>query len=216
MDFSELFSQAITATGIVFEAALPSLIVAAIFVIIGYVIGWVVKLLTIGFLKAASVDDWMKDHKLVSAIGHKKVSEVAGSIVKWYIFFVFLKQAVEIVNLVTLNQVLGFWIQYALTVIAAIVVIIAGLIIARYVRNAIESSRHSLRRATGLVAELMIVYVAIVMGINMMGLPTQLLELTFLIAFTGIMLAAGLVVGISFGLALKDEAKIIVKEMKRK
>ena len=53
------------------------------------------------------------------------------------------------------------------------------------------------------------------MGIRMIGLPTQLLEGTFLIAFGGITLAISLVIGIGFGLAVKDEAKEVMKKLKK-
>jgi len=196
--------------------ALPSIVAAVLFIILGYVIGWVAKKVFIRFLKAAGVDDWMKEQNLVGAIANKSISEVAGSIVKWYIFFVFLKQAVELVKLQTLTEVLGFWIQYALLVIAAIVVILAGLIIGRYARNALESTKHSMRRLAGLIIELTIVYIAVVMGIRIIGLPTGMLESAFLIALAGFVIAISIAIGISFGFALKDDAKTIVKEFKKK
>jgi len=38
--------------------------------------------------------------------------------------------------------------------------------------------------------------------------------MAFLIAFAGFVIASSLAIGISFGYALKDEAKTIVKELK--
>lgn len=208
-------SAAFSSLGDAFVAALPSIFAAILFIVVGYVLGWVVKKVVVKFLKAADVDGWMKDQNLVSAIGGKKISELAGSILKWYIFFVFFKQAVELVNLLTLREAVGFWISYALLLIAAIVVIIGGLIIGRYARNAIGSTKHSLKHVAGLVIELTIVYISVVMGIRIVGLPTQLLEAAFLIAFAGFIIALSLAIGISFGFALKDEAKVVVKELKK-
>ena len=197
-----------------FALAIPSLIAAIIFIIIGYIVGVVCKVVIGKLLSKIGLDDWFEEQNLLAAVGNKNVSEVAGTIVKWYIFFIFLKQAVEVVNLITLNQMLGIWIQYAILVIIAMGVVLAGLVIGRYGRNAIEASGHSLGRVIGLVIELMVVYIAVVMGISVLGLPTQLLEMAFLIAFAGFVIAASLAIGISFGFALKDEAKTIVKELK--
>jgi len=196
--------------------ALPSIFAAILFIIIGYFLGWIVKQLVVRLLRSAHFDDWMQEQNLSDSIANKKLSVLGGSIVKWYIFFVFLKQAVELIQLSTLNEVLGFWINFALLFIAALVVIIAGLIIARYVRNAIESTKHSLRRIGGIVIELTIVYITVVMGIRIIGLPTGMLESAFLIAFAGFIFSLSIVIGLSFGLALKDEAKGIVKEIKKR
>jgi len=205
------FSQLVSA----FVLSLPSIFAAILFIVIGYFLGWIVKQLVVRLLKSAHFDDWMQEQNLSNSIGNKKLSQLGGSIVKWYIFFVFLKQAVELVKLATLNEVLGFWINFALLLIAALVVIIAGLIIARYIRNAIESTKHSLRKISGIVIELTIVYITVVMSIRIIGLPTGMLESAFLIAFAGFIFSISIVIGLSFGLALKDEAKGIVKEIKK-
>ncbi len=198
-----------------FLGVLPSLLVAIAFIVVGYVVGVIAKIIISKLLGSMGIDEWFEQQNLLAAIGNKDFSEVVGIIAKWYIFFIFLKQAVELVNLMTLNTVLGFWIQYALLIIVAIGVIIAGLIIGRFARNAIEATKHSLRKIFGLLLELMIVYIAVVMAINIIGLPTQLLEYAFLIAFAGFVFAMSLMVGLGFGLALKDEAKDIIKELKK-
>jgi hypothetical protein len=206
--------EVLNALGEAFIGVIPSLLVAIIFIIVGYIVGVIAKAIIEKVLGKMGIDEWFEEQNLLAAVGNKNFSEIVGTILKWYIFFIFLKQAVEIVNLITLNEVLGFWIQYALLVIVAVGVIIAGMIIGRFARNAIESSDYSLKKIFGLLLELMIVYIAVVMGISIIGLPTQLLEMAFIIAFTGIVIAVSLMIGIGFGLALKDEAKTIIKEMK--
>lgn len=205
--FNELIVSAISMSSV--------LIGLVIFVIVGYIFGILAKILISKVLGVMGVDEWFEQQSLLAAIGNKNFSDVIGSIAKWYIFFIFLKQSVELVNLVTLNEVLGFWIQYALLLIVAIGVVIAGLIIGRFVRNAIETTTHSLKRIFGLVLELMIVYIAVVMAISILGLPTMLLEFAFLISLTGFVLSMSIMVGIGFGFALKDEAKSIIKEFKK-
>ncbi|MBT4870943.1 MAG: hypothetical protein HON47_05185 [Candidatus Diapherotrites archaeon] len=206
--------QIITAMTEAVALVLPGLIWAIITILLGYVVGIAAKFILTKLISKMGVDDWFEEQNLLGAVGNKNVSEIAGTIIKWYIFFIFLKQAVEIVNLMTLNEVLGIWLFYAIQIIIAGVVVLAGMIIGRYARNAIEASGHSLGRVIGLVIELMVIYIAVVMGINVIDLPTQLLEMVFLIAFAGVVIAAALAIGISFGLALKEEARTIVKELK--
>ncbi len=205
----------INSLSVSFIALVPVLLLAIVFIVAGYLLGLLAKIFISKLLGSMGVDEWFEQQSLLAAIGNKSFSEVIGTIAKWYIFFIFLKQAVELVNLVTLNDVLGFWIQYALLLIVAIGVVIAGMIIGRFVRNAIETTTHSLKKIFGLILELMIVYIAVVMAINILGLPTMLLEFAFLISLTGFVLATSIMIGIGFGLALKDEAKGIIKEFKK-
>ena len=120
-----------------FLNALPSIFAAVIFIAVGYIIGALAKAIVVKGLQQTKIDLWMEEQNLVGAIGNKEVSGIAGSIVKWYLFFIFLKQAVEIVQLATLNDFLGFWINYVLLLLGAVVVVLAGLIIGRYMLNSL-------------------------------------------------------------------------------
>lgn len=212
----EIVSEVFTNTYTAFVNSIPMLTFVFVLIIVGYLFGIIVKFLAISLLKYVGLDDWFENQNLLAALGNKDLSEIIGSILKWYVFFIFLKQAVELINLFTIKEMLGFWISFILTLIAAFVVLVAGMIIGRYVRNSVEATKITMKKMIGLVLELMIVYVAFVMGIRMIGLPTQLLEYTFLIAVFGAVFAVSLMLGIGFGLALKDEAKTIVKEVKKK
>lgn len=194
---------------------IPLVTITLILILIGYILGWIAKLLVSNLLKYMGFNEWFNQQRLLEALGNKNVSDIAGSITKWYIFFIFLKQSVELIKLATINEVLGFWINLVLVIIAALVVIIVGLIFGRLVRNFIQTLKFPLKKWVGTIIEIVISYIAIVMSIRMIGLPTQLLEGTFLIAFAGITLAFSLIIGIGFGLAVKDEAKDIVKKIKK-
>lgn len=212
----EIVSQVLSNAYSSFVSSIPVLTFAFILIVVGYLVGLLVKFLAISLLRYIGIDEWFENQHLLAALGNKDLSEIIGAILKWYVFFIFLKQAVELINLFTINEMLGFWINFVLVLIAAFVVLVAGLIVGRYVRNAVEATKIAMKKMIGLVLELMIVYVAFVMGIRMIGLPTQLLEYTFLIAVFGAVFAVSLMLGIGFGLALKEEARTIIKEVKKK
>ncbi len=211
-----ILADAMTSVSQSFIGAVPSIFAAIILIIIGYLLGWIAKKIVSKALKSAGLDAWMEEQNLSDAIGNRKVSNIAGSIVKWYFLLIFLKQAVEITQLTTLDNVLGFWTTYLLVIIAGVIIVLAGLIAGRFVRNAIESSKNRFKRLVGLIVEVVIVYIALVMGIKLIGLPTELLEFTFLIGVLGFVLAISIAIGLSFGLAMKDEAKVLIREIKKK
>ncbi len=207
--------EVLNAISVGFVAMAPILIFAMILIIVGYIVGVIAKIIISRALVGMGVDEWFEEQNLLAAIGNKSFSEIIGLIAKWYIFFIFIKQAVELINLTTINEVLGLWIQYALAATVAIGVVIVGLIIGRFVRNAIEATDHSMKRLFGLILEICVVYIAVVMGISILGLPTMLLEFAFIIALTGVVISISVAIGLSFGFALKDEARTIVKELKK-
>ena len=107
---------------------IPVVTIIILLIITGYILGWIAKMLVSNILKYTGFNEWFSQQRLLEALGDRNVSDLAGSITKWYIFFIFLKQSVELINLVTINEVLGFWINLVLIIIAALVVVIIGLI----------------------------------------------------------------------------------------
>ena len=194
---------------------IPGLIGALIIILIGVVIGRIVKEIVVRLLQASKVDNWVEEHKLKAAIGNMKVSVIAGSFVKWYIIALFLAQSVALVNMEVLKafmQNLVNWIPLALK---ALVVFIGGLLIARFVRNMIETAQHQYKRTVATIVEAIIIYMGIVMALNTVGINTQILLYAFVVAFSALVLVAAIVVGIAFGMAFFKDAKQIVADIRK-
>jgi hypothetical protein len=195
---------------------LPGLVAAIIIFCVGWVAGVICKRIVMKILQKTRVDDWMEEQNLVSAIGNKKISAIAGSIVKWYIIAVFIAQAVELVQLKVLREFVTSAVYWFPNLILAGLIIFAGLILGRYIRNAIEATKHSFKCTIGLVLEILIIYAAVVMAVQTIKIDATILIVAFALAVGGFVIAIGIATGISFGLALKDEAKSIVKELRKK
>ena len=98
------------------------------------------------------------------------------------------------------------------SLIAAVIVALVGLIAADYVAAKVTEVK---AKSSGIIAntlKLVIVVFTLIIALSQLGVDVSIAENTVLIIIAGIMLA----LGIGFGLAFKDEAKAIIKDVKKK
>lgn len=199
-----------------FIETLPILVGAIIIILFGYLVGKLVEHIIIKLMKKTSIDEWVDEQNLTGAVGGKKISSIIGAFAKWYIIAIFLAQAVNSFNLKVLENFLSTIAFYIPQILLALVIVISGLLIGRYVKNAVEATTYNYRKTFGFALEILIVYMAMVMGLDTIeGISVTILLDAFRIAFTAAALTIAIIVGISFGFAFKDDAKKALKEMKK-
>lgn len=187
-----------------------------IFLIAGYIVGWIFKKIVIKLVESIRLDDWLEEQNLASAIGGTTISALIGSLVKWAVVALFLTQAVNTFQLTTFQVALETLVLVLLpNVIVAAVIGILGLIIGRYVRNMIEVSMTRFRKIIGFGAELLVIYMAVVIALEQIKIPTEILIKAFEIGFGGFVLSIVVAVGLAFGLASIDDAKKVLKDLKK-
>jgi len=194
---------------------LIQLIAVIIIVLVGYLVAKIVKQIVVKLLQSTKIDQWVDEQNLTAAIGGREVSDLAGSIVKWWIVVVVLQQSLRVLQLDVLGGYLGAIANWIMVALVALVMVIVGLLIARYARNAIQATAHSYKRTLGIALELVIIYVVVVVALRTMGFPVQLLEDAFRIAFFAFALVVAIIIGISFGLAFREDAQRLVSEIKK-
>ncbi len=213
--FVQTIIAALTKLGTATVDFLPNFAAALIIVAIGWLIGMALKTLIELVLKTINLDQMIEEQNLSSALGGKNISSLIGSFVKWYIIAVFLAQATKTFQLEILGDFLNRLALFIPVVLVALVIIAIGLLIARYVRNALEVTTHSHRKTIALVVEIAIVYLSVVVGLGSVGIDVSILEDVFRIAFTAFALTIAIIAGISFGFAFKDDAKKLLKEFQK-
>ncbi|HIH17547.1 MAG TPA: hypothetical protein HA282_04465 [Nanoarchaeota archaeon] len=196
-----------------FVDALPGLAAASLIIIVGYfvslILGFVVKevLLRTGF------DRWLTKSKLNKAIGGASLSIISGTIIKWWVFLAFLASATSYLNLGVISDLLFRLVTWLPNVLAATVIFIFGLIVVDYATDKIRHKKmkgaDSLADITKIVALISLVLIAL----GQIGFKLRFAENIFLVIVGGIVLALALAIGISFGVALKDDARNLVRKI---
>ncbi len=195
---------------------IPEVILAVIFIIIGWVIGHIVKWVVVKIVENTRVDEWIEEQNLSHAIGGHTLAVILGSIAKWSIVAVVLAEAARSLKMEIIGGILINIAVLVFQVLFLLLIVIAGLLFARYIRNVIEITTHRFRKTAGIAAEVVIIYLAAIIGFQTTGLiDVTILVQIFIIAFTAICLTAAIVIGISFGFAMRDEAKHIVRDFEK-
>ncbi len=204
----EGLTAAVTASLSQLLAFLPTIILAAMLLGLGYLLARVVSIATIRFLQFIGFDRMLSRtavQTLLERSGTKqKISELLGMIGFWIIFLVFLIKASDTLGLTMASDALTGLANYIPKIVIAVLILILGLLAANFVRELITMTCSSAGMTHGtMVAQA--VYVAVVLlivvtAIDALGIDTALLNNTIVILLAGLIGGAAL----SFGLGSRN------------
>ncbi len=193
--------------------ALPGIIAAIIILILGYIIaaliGWVVT----EFLDRLKLDKRVQRICKTDVIRNAELSDFVGIIVKWYIFILFLGQAVELVDLGVLTGFLTLVVGWLPNLIVAVILIILALILADYTGAKVMSTRIKGAKAVSQLLYFAIVILVGIIALKQIGIDVSILENIILAIVGALAIGIGLALGISLGLGLKEDAKKFIKNL---
>jgi hypothetical protein len=193
--------------------ALPGIIAAILILVLGYLVGALIGQLVKKLLQKTKVISLVvKKIGLAQEIGKWDLEGFFGLIVKWYIFIVFLNPAAQVVRLETLAV---FFSQVALwvpNIILAIVIALAGYVLAEYIAKKIRETKAKKNSLMAQAAKVITLVFVVLIALKQIGIEVSVAENSFLIILSGVMLG----VAIAFGLGFKDEAKSVVKDLRKR
>lgn len=190
-----------------FVDLLPGLIAAIIIITIGYVVAYIIGHAIRILLQKVGLDKQIAKARLTQAVGNMRISALLGEVTKWYIFIIFLQSGVDLLRLGTLSDLLSNFVAWLPNVIAAILVMVFGLIIAQFVAMKIrEHTEIKGVKMTSNAAKVLIIFIAAVIALEQIGIDVSILSDAFLILLGGLVLGVALAIGLSFGLGTKGSA----------
>jgi len=197
--------------------AVPSVIAAIVILVAGYLVALAVSTLVENLLNRIKFDRWVFEKtNLAHAIGKFDLTHVLGLVAKWYIIVLFLAATANRIQLETLAlflHKLSLWIPQ---VIVAVIIGLIGIIAGMYVEKKVAETRAKGSRIVGSIAKWAIYVFTALIVLNQVGVQVALAETSFVIILGGAVLMIALMIGISFGLAFREEAGKIIKDVKRK
>lgn len=208
--WSEVFVLSLQGLWYGFVATIPKIILA----VIVFIIGWIIAT-TLARLVTAGVDALKLDKLFASAGANEALARagwrlhiggVVGWLVKWLIVIAFFIASVNILGLDQVSVFLGEILSYIPQIIIAVLVLVAGTIVADFARKVISGSAAIANvrsaRMIGTVAYYAIWILAIVTALDKLGIFGYFGQ----ILFTGLVLMLALALGLAFGLGGKDAA----------
>jgi len=199
---------------------LPAILAALVLLLIGMVVARVIRTAIQSGLKYTKLDqysDKINLNELLSRLGMgRSPSFVVGFMVYWLIILVFLVSAANTVKLVVVAQVVERFLLFIPHVLAAVLVVAAGLLIGRFlgeiVQNAATANRIQGSIILSKVVNLVVVVFSAVMALEQLGVDTSIMTSSAQI----ILATLGLALAIAFGLGGRDVAADIIRDFTAK
>lgn len=203
---------------------IPSFLGATVLFLLGLILaGWlkslVIKLLNLaklgGHFKNVGLNEFLKNAQIT-----QKIEIIIGEIVHWLVVILFFVASINVLGLNSVSVFLNNIISGIPTVIAAVIILVVGVVIAGFLEKMVKGSLGSqdpaLSRLIGKIVSYATLTLFILAAISQLGIARFFIETTF----TGFIAALALGLGISLGLGSKDLVKTLLegwyKNIKRK
>ena len=187
---------------------LPQILGAIIVFAIGLLLAFWLKRLATEFLRLIKFERFSKstgaDRYLKKADIKFTLEELIASIVEWLIILVFFLAAVDILGLSAVSLVLAQVLGYVPNVLAAALILTAGIVIGRFadglVRGALTSIDTDIAKPIGKLARWTIVIVSFFAAVEQLKIAQGLISTLY----QGLTYTIVIAVGLSIGLGAKD------------
>lgn len=186
----------------------PALFGAAVVLTAGYLIAKLAQKTVARALRRAKLNDVLKQGGVVTPVDmageRMDPTRVLANLVFWFVFFTAMLLAADTLGIDYLGQVFSELVSYVPSVIAALVIVILGIVLGDFVAALITASTGALHGGAMLarVGRGGVVLLAVFMSLQELGVATGIVTTAFAIIFGAIALALAL----SFGLGNRDLA----------
>jgi Mechanosensitive ion channel, conserved TM helix len=198
---------------------LPKLVVGALIVVVGLLVGRLVRALTVRFFIALRLDR-VSDRLGLSAFlargdAQYTVAEVVGTIIYWLVVMLSLQMMGLVLGLQGLADFFGQILTYLPRLVVATVIVAVGTAIGSFFGSAVQvasaNSGFPVSRALGRTVKYLIVFFALALAFEELDIASRLLATTFLVLIG----AFALTLALAFGLGCRDLAREAVERWMR-
>lgn len=184
-------------------AFLPNLFGALIILLIGLIFAFAFKMISRSLLRRMGLD------RISNKVGVSDVMEDAGfakrpstmvsKIVFWLVWLIFWVPAANVLGLEELVNLFKSFIAFLPNVIIAFIIIILGVMFARFLRKSIQDKPSTIgsrsAKTLGNMVYGIMVTVVVLIGLNQLDIETELLHSIIMLVVSGMMLALALSIG---------------------
>lgn len=209
--WSQVLEYSFQTIWVEFVSILPQVVVAALVLIVGWMLGGALRSVIVSVFKRLKVDsalDAAGVDDLAKKAGYALNSGAfVGALVKWFVIIVFFVAALDILNL---DQATAFLTQIVLgylpLVIVSVVILFGGLILGSVVEKFViaggKATSFASSQLLGKFANYSIVVFTILAVLNQLQIAPELVQLLF----AGLIFGLSLAFGLAFGLGGREAA----------
>ncbi len=193
---------------------IPNLLAALVILFAGYLLAKLIQRGVARVLVRLRLNEALARGGVISAVersgAHVNPARILANLVFWCVMFAVLLVAANALGLKSLADVFAELVGYIPSVIAAVVIVIAGILLGGFVEGLIRASAGTIHGGPTLarVARVSVVVIAVFMALQELGVATEIVTTAFAILFGAVALALAL----SFGLGNRDLAGEVTRE----
>lgn len=195
---------------------IPRFLSGAIILIIGIIVGSLVKQIILSVSKALKVEAYLRKYGVPELKEDFTWSNILAEIARWFVIIVFLVPTADVWGLPRIIIVLNQFLFYLPNVFVAAVIAIIGFVFARIAHDIVLASVKGVDPQTAnTVAQavrLSINIFVILAVLSQLGVATDLVR----ILFTGLVAMVAIAGGIAFGLGGQGTAKDILEGLRKR
>ena len=202
---------------------LPNLVGAMIILFIGWMFGRVVGSIVGRITSRTGLDRSLRSTPLGRVFGEadQDVSSVFNILARWFIYGIAFLAAANVLAIPALSQWIIIALTYLPALIAGILIIIFGFILADFVGDMIDRNRMTRRTSrykTWLAdaTRILLYFVVVVIGLDTMGIDVTILYILAIALAGGLAIGVAIAIGIGFGMGMKDYINNHMDEWARK
>jgi hypothetical protein len=193
---------------------LPNVIAGIVILLIGIILGSIVKRLLLGLFDALDVETRLKRYGVPES---KEFSwpNIVAEIARWFVIVLFLVPTADVWGLPQVTTLLNSFLLYLPNVFVAAILGVVGFVFARIAYDIVLASTREISpegsRTIASIARWAIIVFVVLAMLNQLGVAQDLIR----ILFTGFVAMIALAGGIAFGLGGQDTARIILDALRR-
>ncbi len=193
---------------------LPNVFEAMIILIIGYVIGRIIGETVRLFLqKFLGLDKWLEMRNLEDAAFGIRISHLSAGLIKWYIYFLFIAEALSRLKIEALTFYLNIFILYYPRILAAATIFVIGLILSEWLKEKVVETMLLFKEFFGGVIKFITATIFFLLALDVLTVNVEPIYQLLYFTVGGFIFSLSLAFGIALGFILKDELKPYVRKI---
>lgn len=194
----------------------PRFLAGVLILLIGIVIGSIVKQLILSITKSLKVDSYLKKYGVPELRPDYTWSNILAEIARWFVIIIFLIPTADVWGMPRIGTLLNELLLYLPNVFVAVIIALVGFVLARLAHDVVLASVKGITKESAnmvaTAAQWVINVFVILAVLNQLGVASDLVR----ILFTGIVAMVALAGGIAFGLGGQKNAQDILDGIRKR
>ena len=182
---------------------MPNLVAAAALLLVGFVVSWVVEIISRRVLRRFGIDEAaarLAPGERKALTGTTVPSKLISKVVFWILMLTFVLSAAEVMGFETLTDTVGRLVSYLPNVVAAGLLLLVGVLLARVVNRLVTSAASAAgigeADRLGAAARVGVIVLVLVLALGQLGVETRVLVTVLAVVLAGSFITVGLAFGL--------------------